>query len=204
MAQTHRSSQTPKLMTGTVRNQCQRSNCKFNENNAVIYENSSSVAHACRRRRLKGVPSVRGIAGYPTPGEIRNKDVVFVTPIDRTIYGLRPLLVLAAHVRCTRCTPARISPVVTTCTVYEYVFEQCDVQQLLRVRPKVTGKLRSGFQECDEEDVETCMACDAEECGFKILNDDEIVTSVQEESDSVDDEKDEVEDNNNESSKNPS
>ncbi|GFV67827.1 uncharacterized protein TNCV_925931 [Trichonephila clavipes] len=34
-----------------------------------------------------------------------------------------------------------------------------------------------GFQKCDEE-VETWMACDAEDCGFQILNDDEIVTSV--------------------------
>ncbi|GFV47260.1 uncharacterized protein TNCV_4829161 [Trichonephila clavipes] len=40
---------------------------------------------------------------------------------------------------------------------------------------------------------------------FKMLNDDEIVTSVQEESDPVDDETDEDEDNNNnESSKGPS
>ncbi|GFT47330.1 HTH_Tnp_Tc3_2 domain-containing protein [Trichonephila clavipes] len=37
-------------------------------------------------------------------------------------------------------------------------------------------------QECDEEDVETWMACDAEYCGFQMLNDDEIMTSVQEES----------------------
>ncbi|PRD36104.1 UNVERIFIED_CONTAM: hypothetical protein NCL1_09653 [Trichonephila clavipes] len=41
------------------------------------------------------------------------------------------------------------------------------------------------------------MACDAEDCGFQMLNDDEIVTSVQEESDLVDDETDEDEDNNN-------
>ncbi|GFW04153.1 uncharacterized protein TNCV_2669181 [Trichonephila clavipes] len=34
-----------------------------------------------------------------------------------------------------------------------------------------------GFQECDEEDVETWMACDAEDCGFQILNDNEIVAS---------------------------
>ncbi|GFW04441.1 uncharacterized protein TNCV_878101 [Trichonephila clavipes] len=44
-----------------------------------------------------------------------------------------------------------------------------------------------GFQECDE-DVKTWMACNAEDCGFQMLNDDEIVTSVQEESDPVDDE----------------
>ncbi|GFV90752.1 uncharacterized protein TNCV_2323211 [Trichonephila clavipes] len=45
-----------------------------------------------------------------------------------------------------------------------------------------------GFQECDEEDVETWMACDVEDYGFQMLNnDDEIVTSVQEESDPVDD-----------------
>ncbi|GFV65573.1 hypothetical protein TNCV_778591 [Trichonephila clavipes] len=49
------------------------------------------------------------------------------------------------------------------------------------------------------------MACDAEDCGFQMLNDDEIVTSVQEESDPVDDETEEGEDNNNnESSKGPS
>ncbi|GFU69076.1 uncharacterized protein TNCV_4458031 [Trichonephila clavipes] len=46
-----------------------------------------------------------------------------------------------------------------------------------------------GFQECDE-DVDTWMACDAENCGFQMLNDDEIATSVQEESDPVDDEND--------------
>ncbi|GFU42730.1 hypothetical protein TNCV_3139291 [Trichonephila clavipes] len=39
--------------------------------------------------------------------------------------------------------------------------------------------------------------------GFQMLNDDEIVTSVQAESDPVDDEPDEDEDNNNESSKGP-
>ncbi|PRD25598.1 UNVERIFIED_CONTAM: hypothetical protein NCL1_40468 [Trichonephila clavipes] len=47
------------------------------------------------------------------------------------------------------------------------------------------------------------MSSDAEDCGFQMLNDDEIVTSVQ--SDYVDDEADEDEDNNNdESSKCPS
>ncbi|GFW25704.1 hypothetical protein TNCV_1309651 [Trichonephila clavipes] len=49
------------------------------------------------------------------------------------------------------------------------------------------------------------MACDAEDCGFQMLNDDEIVTSAQEEYDPVDDETDEDEaNNNNESSKGPS
>ncbi|GFW55634.1 uncharacterized protein TNCV_120181 [Trichonephila clavipes] len=49
------------------------------------------------------------------------------------------------------------------------------------------------------------MACDAEECSFQMLNDDEIVTSVQEECHPVDDETDEDEGNNNsESSKGPS
>ncbi|GFV07603.1 uncharacterized protein TNCV_4941071 [Trichonephila clavipes] len=47
-------------------------------------------------------------------------------------------------------------------------------------------------------------ACDAEDCGFQMLNDEEIVTSVQAESDPVDDETDEDEDNNNVSSKVPS
>ncbi|PRD24425.1 UNVERIFIED_CONTAM: hypothetical protein NCL1_43811 [Trichonephila clavipes] len=49
------------------------------------------------------------------------------------------------------------------------------------------------------------MACYAENYGFQMLYDDEIVTSVQEESDPVDDETDEDEDNNNnESRKSPS
>ncbi|GFY25228.1 uncharacterized protein TNCV_2483491 [Trichonephila clavipes] len=48
------------------------------------------------------------------------------------------------------------------------------------------------------------MACDAEDCGFQMLNDDEIVTSVQEESDPVEDETNEDDNNNNESSKDPS
>ncbi|GFW06967.1 uncharacterized protein TNCV_3691631 [Trichonephila clavipes] len=49
------------------------------------------------------------------------------------------------------------------------------------------------------------MACDAEDCGFRKLNDDENVTFVQEESDPVDEEtvEDEVV-SNNESSKSPS
>ncbi|GFW60423.1 uncharacterized protein TNCV_942901 [Trichonephila clavipes] len=67
-----------------------------------------------------------------------------------------------------------------------------------------SGGKTQGFQECDEEDRETWMACDAEDCEFQMLNDDEIVTSVLEESESVDDETDEDEDNNNESSKVPS
>ncbi|GFW50488.1 hypothetical protein TNCV_2887911 [Trichonephila clavipes] len=41
------------------------------------------------------------------------------------------------------------------------------------------------------------MECDAEDCGFQMLNNDEIATSVQEESDPVDDETEEDEDNNN-------
>ncbi|GFV57707.1 uncharacterized protein TNCV_1551991 [Trichonephila clavipes] len=50
------------------------------------------------------------------------------------------------------------------------------------------------------------MACDAEDCGFQMLNDDEIVISVQEESNPVDGETDEDEGNtkNNESIKGPS
>ncbi|GFX22831.1 uncharacterized protein TNCV_2605731 [Trichonephila clavipes] len=50
------------------------------------------------------------------------------------------------------------------------------------------------------------MACDAEDCGFQMLNDDEFVTSVQEESDPVDDETNEDDDNNsnNKSSNSPS
>ncbi|GFW21068.1 hypothetical protein TNCV_2703081 [Trichonephila clavipes] len=48
-----------------------------------------------------------------------------------------------------------------------------------------------------EEDVETWMASDAEYCVFQMLKDNEIVTSVQEESNLVHDEMDEDENNNN-------
>ncbi|GFY03671.1 hypothetical protein TNCV_3092971 [Trichonephila clavipes] len=57
-------------------------------------------------------------------------------------------------------------------------------------------------RECDEENVETWRAYDADDHGFQILNVGEIVTSVPEEPDPVDDETDADEDNNNnESSK---
>ncbi|GFX16159.1 uncharacterized protein TNCV_4704151 [Trichonephila clavipes] len=45
------------------------------------------------------------------------------------------------------------------------------------------------------------MACDAEDCGYQMLNDNEIVTYVQEESDPVNNEDEDK--NNNESSKGP-
>ncbi|PRD28559.1 UNVERIFIED_CONTAM: hypothetical protein NCL1_31992 [Trichonephila clavipes] len=48
------------------------------------------------------------------------------------------------------------------------------------------------------------MANDAEDCAFQMLNDDEIVNSVQEESDPFDDETDEDENNNNNESSNGS
>ncbi|GFW62967.1 protein GVQW3 [Trichonephila clavipes] len=71
-------------------------------------------------------------------------------------------------------------------------------------REEITDFVQSipGFQQCDE-DVETWKSCEAEDCGFQKLNDDEIVTPVQEKSDPVDDETDEDEDNN-ESSNSPS
>ncbi|GFV16513.1 uncharacterized protein TNCV_4785751 [Trichonephila clavipes] len=79
----------------------------------------------------------------------------------------------------------------------------CNAQQLFLVRSKATGKPKVrdiwGISVV-EDDVETWMSCDAEDCGFNMLNDDEIVTSVQEESDPVDDKTGEDEDNN-ESSK---
>ncbi|GFV32129.1 uncharacterized protein TNCV_1674181 [Trichonephila clavipes] len=84
-----------------------------------------------------------------------------------------------------------------------------DIQKKVKVnddhREEITQFVQStpGFQACDE-DVEIWMACDAEDCGFQMLNDDEIVISEQEESEPVDDETDEDEDNNNESSKGPS
>ncbi|GFV48289.1 transposable element Tc3 transposase [Trichonephila clavipes] len=65
--------------------------------------------------------------------------------------------------------------------------------------PEIIFKI---FRECDKEDLETWMACDAEDCGFQMIN--EIVTSVQKESNPVDDEMDGDEDSNNESSKGPS
>ncbi|GFT26913.1 uncharacterized protein TNCV_4674801 [Trichonephila clavipes] len=112
-----------------------------------------------------------------------------------------------------------------TCTVYEYVFEQCVFKRKnlknawnklwLDLEGKkdfndnhrdeeITNFVQSitGFQEWDG-DVETWMACNAEDYEFQMLNDDEIVISVQGESDPVDDETDEDE-NNNESSKCPS
>ncbi|GFV44257.1 uncharacterized protein TNCV_754651 [Trichonephila clavipes] len=60
-------------------------------------------------------------------------------------------------------------------------------------REEITKFVQSlpGFKEC-EEDVETWMACDAEGCGFQMLNDDEIVTSIP---DPFDDETDEYKDN---------
>ncbi|GFV12264.1 uncharacterized protein TNCV_1537601 [Trichonephila clavipes] len=76
----------------------------------------------------------------------------------------------------------------------------CSKQVLWRLLLSENDKI-PGFQECDEEDVETWMACDADDCGFQTLNDDEMVTSVQAESDPVDDETDEDEDINNENSK---
>ncbi|GFW44517.1 uncharacterized protein TNCV_4389761 [Trichonephila clavipes] len=44
-------------------------------------------------------------------------------------------------------------------------------------REEITDFVQSipGFQECDEEDVEIWMACDAEDCGFQMLNDDGIM-----------------------------
>ncbi|GFT75095.1 uncharacterized protein TNCV_2244701 [Trichonephila clavipes] len=46
-------------------------------------------------------------------------------------------------------------------------------------REEITNFVRSirVFRECDEEVVETWMAYDAEDCGFQMLKDDEIVTS---------------------------
>ncbi|PRD32134.1 UNVERIFIED_CONTAM: hypothetical protein NCL1_21401 [Trichonephila clavipes] len=88
-------------------------------------------------------------------------------------------------------------------TAYEYVFEQCadslERQNLKNAwnklwldlegekdfndenREEITDRVQAipGFQEFDE-DVETWMACDAEDCGLQMLNDDEIVTSVEE------------------------
>ncbi|GFV43446.1 uncharacterized protein TNCV_5111 [Trichonephila clavipes] len=93
----------------------------------------------------------------------------------------------------------------TTCTLYGYVFEKCtadlDGQKYFNDdhREEFTDdvQLIPGFQECDEEDVETGIPCDAEDYGFQTLNNDEIVTSAQVEYDTVDDETDEDEGQNN-------
>ncbi|GFY11229.1 hypothetical protein TNCV_4472151 [Trichonephila clavipes] len=69
-------------------------------------------------------------------------------------------------------------------------FEQCNVEQMFRVWAKMTGK---------PKDFKNAM----KKTGLQILNNDQIVTSVQEESDPVEDEMGEDEDNNNESSKGP-
>ncbi|GFW69970.1 uncharacterized protein TNCV_1404231 [Trichonephila clavipes] len=97
----------------------------------------------------------------------------------------------------------------TTCTVNENVWSKPwpDLEGEKNFNDN-HGKINTafvqsipGFQECD--DVETWMACDVEDCGFQML-DDEIVTYVQEEPKPVDDETDEDEgNNNNESSKGP-
>ncbi|GFY33255.1 hypothetical protein TNCV_1241051 [Trichonephila clavipes] len=86
--------------------------------------------------------------------------------------------------------------------------KECNAQRFFRVRPKATEKSKvrdiRGISVV-EDDVETWMTCEAECCGFQMLNSDEIVTSVQEESNPVDDKTKEDEDNNNsESSKGPS
>ncbi|GFX35513.1 putative transposable element [Trichonephila clavipes] len=60
-------------------------------------------------------------------------------------------------------------------------------------REEIIDFVQSRFQECKKEGVETWMSCDAKDCGFQMLNENEIVTSVQEESDPVDDETDEDE-----------
>ncbi|GFU98079.1 hypothetical protein TNCV_233541 [Trichonephila clavipes] len=53
---------------------------------------------------------------------------------------------------------------------------------------------------CNDE-VNTWMACDAEDSGFQMLNDDEVVTSVKGESDPVDDKTDDYNNESKESSK---
>ncbi|GFS82018.1 hypothetical protein TNCV_1790861 [Trichonephila clavipes] len=115
--------------------------------------------------------------------------------------------------------------ILLTTYAYEYFFEQCgdslERQSLKNAwnklwpdfegekhfnddhGKKITDFVQSipGFQEYDEEDVETRMACDEEDWKFQMLIDEEIVTSVQEESYPVDDETDEDEDHNKESNK---
>ncbi|PRD31139.1 UNVERIFIED_CONTAM: hypothetical protein NCL1_24273 [Trichonephila clavipes] len=91
-------------------------------------------------------------------------------------------------------------PCTPTCTVYEYVFEQCNPQQLFRVRSKVTGKpnVRDIWGISVGRFGKHLRGILAQKkTGFQMLNEDEIVTSVQEESDPVVNETDEDEDNNN-------
>ncbi|PRD33613.1 UNVERIFIED_CONTAM: hypothetical protein NCL1_17140 [Trichonephila clavipes] len=68
----------------------------------------------------------------------------------------------------------------------------------IEIKLEILNRLAMGERleyNCDEEDVETWMTCDAEDCGFQMLNDDDIVTPEQEESDPVDDETDEDKNN---------
>ncbi|GFS73949.1 hypothetical protein TNCV_108401 [Trichonephila clavipes] len=61
-------------------------------------------------------------------------------------------------------------------------------------RWRAEGKGSGGYHETCVISVKSQEI--AEDCGFQMLNDGEIVTSLQEESDPVDDEMDEDEDNN--------
>ncbi|GFY21213.1 hypothetical protein TNCV_3992571 [Trichonephila clavipes] len=56
------------------------------------------------------------------------------------------------------------------------------------LREEVRALDRFNMHRFPTQDAESWMACDAEDRGFQILNDDEIVASMQEESDPVDDE----------------
>ncbi|GFW38882.1 HTH CENPB-type domain-containing protein [Trichonephila clavipes] len=60
-----------------------------------------------------------------------------------------------------------------------YSRDDVDDFSVMYLPPNITA------QECDEEDVETWMACNAENCGFQMQNDDEIVTFVQEKSNPI-------------------
>ncbi|GFX46980.1 uncharacterized protein TNCV_316031 [Trichonephila clavipes] len=84
-------------------------------------------------------------------------------------------------------------------TLSENVTKQVFCLQMVNATPSCSRVL--GFQKCDEETVETWIACDAEDSGFQMVNDDEIGTSVQETYDETDE--DEY-NNNNESSKSTS
>ncbi|GFW31254.1 hypothetical protein TNCV_2578351 [Trichonephila clavipes] len=102
-----------------------------------------------------------------------------------------------------------VTPTKLTRDVEPLLSGRCqDNYSTIGLSPPLAGSLKpvvcgGRFQKCDKEVVETWMSSDAEDCGFQMLNDDEIVTSVQ--SDYVDDEADEDEDNNNDkSSKCPS
>ncbi|GFW94774.1 neur_chan_LBD domain-containing protein [Trichonephila clavipes] len=136
---------------------------------------------------------------------IRHK-VIMVTARDENEYRLTKYLLsnYDKSVRPARHTaePVNVTFGLALTQIIDVAKKDCNVDH----KKGITDFVQSipGFQECDE-DIEIWMAIEMQKTvDFKMLIDDEIVTSVQAESDPIDKETDEEEDNNNESSKGPS